>query len=207
MKIIYRGAESIIYLDTFDDQKVLVKERIKKNYRLDQIDEKLRKERTRKEVKLLTDARKFNVLTPKIIHVDYQKHKIIMENIDGTRIKEFLNSADEKQLEKISFEIGRLVGRLHANNIIHGDLTTSNMILKDGQIYFIDFSLGEVSKRLEDKGVDLGLLEEAIKSTHFKNFKICWDNIVKGYKQEYNEGNSVLEKVKEIEKRARYMER
>jgi Kae1-associated kinase Bud32 len=207
MKIIYRGAESIIYLDTFDGQKVLVKERVKKRYRLDQIDEKLRKERTRKEVKLLTEARKLNVLTPVIIHVDFQNHKIIMENIDGIRVKEFLNSAMKKDIEKVCFQIGELIGRLHAGNIIHGDLTTSNMIIKDNQIYFIDFSLGEVSKRLEDKGVDLNLLNEAIKSTHFKNFKICWSNIVKGYKQEYNESNKILETVKEIEKRARYMER
>jgi Kae1-associated kinase Bud32 len=207
MKIIYRGAESIIYLDTFDDQKVLVKERIKKNYRLNQIDEKLRKERTRKEVKLLTEARKYKVLTPAILHVDFQNHKIIMENIDGMRIKEFFNSTDKKNLEKVSMEIGKLIGRLHANNIIHGDLTTSNMILKDNKIYFIDFSLGEFSNRLEEKGVDLNLLYEALKATHFKNFKICWNNILKGYKQEYSEGNKVLERMKEIEKRARYMAR
>jgi Kae1-associated kinase Bud32 len=207
MKIIYRGAESIIYLDEFDDQKVLVKERVKKNYRLEQIDEKLRKERTRKEVKMLTEARKYNVLTPKILNVDFQKHKIIMENIDGTRIKEFFNSADKKNLQKVSMEIGKLIGRLHANNIIHGDLTTSNMLLKDNQIYFIDFSLGEFSNRIEDKGVDLNLLYEALKATHFKNFKICWDNILKGYKQEYSEGSKVLERVKDIEKRARYMAR
>ncbi|OGW53642.1 MAG: Kae1-associated kinase Bud32 [Nitrospirae bacterium RBG_13_43_8] len=207
MKIIYRGAESIIYLDKFDGQNVLVKERVKKNFRLEQIDEKLRKERTRKEVKLLTESRKYNVLTPKIINVDFQKHKIIMENIDGIRIKEFLNTADKKNLQKVSMDIGKLIGRLHANNIIHGDLTTSNMLLKDSQIYFIDFSLGEFSNRMEDKGVDLNLLYEALKATHFKNFKICWDNILKGYKQEYSEGNKVLEKVKEIEKRARYMAR
>jgi len=207
MKIIYRGAESIVYLDIFDGQKVLVKERVKKKYRLYQIDEKLRRERTRKEVKLLTEARKLNVLTPTIIHVDFQNHKIVMENIEGVRVKEFLNNSNKKDIEKVCLQIGKLIGRLHAGNIIHGDLTTSNMIIKDNQIYFIDFSLGEISKRLEDKGVDLNLLNEAIKSTHFKNFKICWSNIVKGYKQEYNESNKVLETVKEIEKRARYMER
>lgn len=207
MQILYRGAESIIYLDIFDGQEVLVKERIQKGYRLKEIDEKLRKERTRKEVKLLTEARKYNVLTPKILHVDFQKHKIIMENIDGTRIKEFLNSADKKNIEKVCLEIGKLVGRLHANNIIHGDITTSNMILKDNKIYFIDFSLGEFSNRLEDKGVDLNLLYEALKSTHFKISKLCWNNILKGYKQEYRESDKVMERVNEIEKRARYMAR
>jgi Kae1-associated kinase Bud32 len=207
MEILCRGAESIIYLDTFDGQQVLVKERVKKNYRLEQIDEKLRKERTRKESKLLTEARKVGVLTPSIVHTDFQTNKIIMENISGKRMKEFLNSTDKKGVQDISFEIGKLIGRLHENGIVHGDLTTSNMILKDKQIYFIDFSLGSFSRRIEDQGVDLNLLIEALKSTHFKILKICWSNIVKGYKQEYNEADKVLEKVKEIEKRARYMAR
>ena len=110
-------------------------------------------------------------------------------------------------MEKISFEIGRIIGKLHANGIIHGDLTTSNMILEDNQIYFIDFSLGEMSKKIEDQGIDINLLFEALKSTHFKILKSCWSNIVKGYKQEYNESKKVLEKVEEIEKRGRYMDR
>ena len=207
MQVIYRGAESIIYLDKFDNQKILVKARVKKNYRLDAIDEKLRKERTRKEVKLLTEARKANVLTPKILDVDYINHKIIMENVDGKRVKEFLNSSDEETIEELCFKIGKLIGRLHANGIIHGDLTTSNMILKGSQVYFIDFGLGEFSKRVESQGVDIKLLYVALKSTHFKILKICWNNIVKGYKQEYEDADKALEKIEEIEKRARYMDR
>ena len=207
MKIIYRGAESQLYLDKFDDQEVLVKDRIKKNYRLEQIDEKLRKFRTRKEVKLLTDSRKFGLSTPKILHVDEKNYKIIMEFIDGKRIKELLNESDSKIVEEVCFDIGKQIGKMHANGIVHGDLTTSNMILKDNRIYFIDFSLGEFSKRIEDQGVDLNLLYEALKSTHFKLLKICWSNIVKGYKQEYNKADEVLKKVEEIEKRGRYMDR
>lgn len=207
MKILYKGAESWIYQDCYEGETIIVKERIKKRYRIEQIDEKLRKERTRKEVKLLTEARKCGVSTPKILHVDFLKHKIIMENVAGVRIKEFLNSSDSTAVKKVSFEIGKLIGRLHANGIVHGDLTTSNMILKDNQIYFIDFSLGEFSKRLEDQGVDMNLMYEALKSTHFKILKICWSNIVKGYKEEYSEASKVLEKVEEIEKRARYMVR
>lgn len=207
MDIIYRGAESIIYLDTFEDQKVLVKERIKKGYRVDQIDKKLRKQRTREEAKLLTEARKCGVATPKILHVDEANYKIIMEFIDGTRIKELLNVADKKTIEKICFEIGRSIEKLHSSKIVHGDLTTSNMISKDDKIYFIDFGLGEFSNRIEDFGVDLNLLYEALNSTHFKILKICWNNIIKGYKKEYKDAEKVLEKMEEIEKRARYAKR
>ncbi len=207
MQIIYRGAEAIIYLDNFEGKKVLVKERIEKKYRIKEIDEKLRKLRTRKEVNLLREARSVGVETPQVFFVDEKNHKIIMEFIDGIRIKEFLNSAKKEEIEKICFEIGRLIGRLHSSGIVHGDLTTSNMILKDGKIYFLDFSLGDFSRRIEDFGVDLNLLYEALKSTHFKILKLCWDNIVKGYKKEYKNAEEVLKKVEEIEKRARYMER
>lgn len=207
MEIIKQGAEAILFLDRFDGEQVLVKERIRKKYRILQIDEKLRKLRTRKEVKLLAEARRCGVLTPKILHVEEKNSKIAMEFIDGIRIKELLNSADLKTVKKISQEIGRLIGKLHANGIVHGDLTTSNMISKNNQIYFIDFGLGEFSRRIEDQGVDLNLMMEALKSTHFKILKVCWDNIIKGYKKEYNDADKALEKIEEIEKRARYMVR
>jgi Kae1-associated kinase Bud32 len=207
MQIIKRGAEAVLYLDNFEDQQVLVKERIKKNYRINQIDQEIRKARTKGEVKLLTEARKVGILTPKIFSVDEKNHKIIMEFIDGTRIKELLYEADEKTVEKICFEIGKLVGKLHSAGIIHGDLTTSNMILKESQIYFIDFGLGFFSKKIEDQGTDLNLLYEALKSTHFKILKLCWNNILKGYKQEYKDSDKVLKRIEDIEKRARYAKR
>jgi Kae1-associated kinase Bud32 len=207
MQIIKRGAEAVLYLDNFENQKVLVKERIKKSYRIDQIDQKLRKERTRKEVKLLTEARKVGVGTPKIFHVDEQNSKIIMEFVDGTRIKELFYTTDKKTIEKLCLEIGNQIGKLHSIGIVHGDLTTSNMILKDDKIYFIDFGLGEFSRRIEDQGVDLNLLQEALKSTHFKILNLCWSNILKGYEKEYKNAKQVLMKIEEIEKRARYVER
>lgn len=207
MKVLYRGAESILYLDELDGKKVLVKERISKGYRLPQIDVKLRRYRTRKEVKLMTEARVYGVPTPRILKIDEKDFKIFMEFVDGIRVKELLNSSDTEMIKKISLQIGKLIGKLHANNIIHGDLTTSNMIFKDGKIFFIDFGLGEFSKRIEDKGIDLNLLLEALKATHFKILKLCWQNIVKGYKKEYNKAEEVLKRVEEIEKRARYAKR
>ncbi len=207
MEIIYRGAESIISLDSFDGQEAIVKERVAKDYRIKQLDDKLRKERTRKEVKLLTEARKVGVPTPKILTVDEKNFKIVMENISGVIVKEFLNSSGEDEIKDTCFKIGKLVGKLHQNNIIHGDLTTSNMILKDGEIYFIDFSLGDISSRIEGKGVDLNLFKEALKSTHFKIADECWLNFLEGYRKEYLGSEDVLLKLKEIKKRVRYAER
>ena len=207
MKILYQGAESRISTDMFDGQEVIVKERISKGYRIKQLDEELRKLRTRKEVKLLTDVRKLGIPTPKIFLVDEKNHKIIMEYIKGSRLKEHLNAASDNQVKSVCLQLGRQIGRLHANNIVHGDLTTSNMILKDEKIYFIDPSLGEFTQRIEDKAVDMKLLKEALKSTHFKIFDETWNNILLGYGEEYGNANVVLEQVKEIEKRARYANR
>lgn len=191
---------------------MLVKERIKKGYRVNQIDEKLRKERTSHEVKLLTDARTVGVATPQILHVDKASNKIIMEFISGERVKELLGHAEREDIKKICEKIGSAIGRLHRANIIHGDLTTSNMLLhaetgKIGKIYFIDFGLGGYSKRVEDKGVDLKLLHDAVKAAHYKILKLCWRNILIGYRKEYKNADEVIKKIEEIEGRARYAKR
>ncbi len=204
MKLLKQGAEAKLFLTKQDGQHVIIKDRIEKKYRIKQIDQKIRRVRTSRESNLLSGARRVGVPTPRILRVDKENHKIVMEYIDGIRIKELLNESDEKTIKKLSREIGRLIGKLHSAGIIHGDLTTSNMILKDEKIYFIDFGLGFFSRKIEDKGTDLKLLKEALKSTHFKILKTCWENIIKAYRKEYKHAEKVLKKVEEIEKRARY---
>jgi len=207
MEIIKQGAEAILYLDSWEGQRVLVKERIKKGYRIGQIDEKLRKERTTKETKLLRDSRAVGVPTPQVLHVDNDGHKIIMEFIEGERIKEFFNHADKSDIERVCEQIGTNIAKMHAADMVHGDLTTSNMILKDSKVYFIDFGLGQHTKRVEDKGIDLRLLHDAIKATHYKILKTCWGSILKGYTEEYKNADIVIKKIEEIAKRTRYAKR
>ena len=207
MKVICRGAESVIYLDNFEGREAIVKERIPKTYRIRQLDDKLRKERTRKEIKLLTEARKIGVSTPAILNSDENNAKIIMEKINGATVKEVLFSADRSDAKKVFFEIGKIVGKMHQNNIIHGDLTTSNMILKGNVVYFIDFSLGGFSARVEDKGIDLRLFSETLKSTHFKIADLCWHEFTRGYRKENLGADIILKKLKDIKKRVRYAKR
>jgi len=202
-KIIKRGAEAVLYLE--DNQ--LVKERVKKNYRLKEIDEKLRKLRTRKEAKLLNEAKRVGVETPKIFSIDEKGFKIVMELIEGRRLKEFLNETNNENRRKVTEEIGKAVGLLHRNGIIHGDLTTSNMILKDNKIFFIDFGLGDFSNRTEDLAMDLSVLKEAFKSTHFKHLDLLWESFIKGYKLTNDKFNKVLDTLNDIEKRGRYVKR
>ncbi len=204
MEIIKQGAEAILYIDSFEGQKVLVKERIKKSYRIPEIDLKLRKLRTREEVKLLTEARKCGVATPQIINVDEKEFKIFMEYVGDKRVKEILNSSNKDKAKELCFEIGKSVGKLHIHDLIHGDLTTSNLILKNNKLYFIDFGLGKFSKRIEDKAVDLNLLYQALRSTHFKILELCWTEVINGYKSEYEKSEEVFNQIKEIGKRGRY---
>jgi len=122
-------------------------------------------------------------------------------------LKDIVDFISENEIIDIFQAVGENIGRLHSSFIIHGDLTTSNMILKEGKVYFIDFGLGFFSKRIEDMGVDLNLLREAVKSTHFHFLNLIWENIVIGYIKSFKEWEKVLKKVDEIERRGRYVER
>lgn len=201
--MIARGAESMIYETEWEGVPAVVKERVCKGYRIAELDEELRRMRTRKEAKLLTEARKCGVPTPKLLHVDEKSYKLVMERIDGPRLKELLNQVGVEEAHKLCERVGELVAKLHEHGIVHGDLTTSNMILKNNQIYFIDFGLGSFSNKLEDQGVDMNLLQEALRSTHFQIFEECWRAVVRGYRN-YCRAEAVLHKAVEIERRARY---
>ena len=203
MDIIKRGAEAILY----KEEENLVKERIKKGYRISQIDDDLRKGRTKKEVKLISEARRTGVHAPTIISVDEKNFKITMEFIDGIRLKEFFNETNDEERAKVAEQMGKAVGKLHSNGIAHGDLTTSNMILKDDRVFFIDFGLGEFSKRTETLGTDLSVLKEAFQSTHFEYLNLLWESFIKGYKQTNSNFNKVLDALHNIEKRGRYVKR
>jgi len=203
MQVIARGAEAILYRKN----NLLIKERIRKKYRIKQIDEKLRRNRTTLEASLLSHARRVGVPTPKIVKVDRDKCKIIMEFLPGTKLRDLIPTLPNNTLARICQEVGRSIGKLHKAGIIHGDLTTSNMIYYEGKVYFIDFGLGFFSRKIEDQGVDLKLLKDALKSTHFKVLNVCWRNILKGYKEEYPKADLVIKRVEEIEKRGRYRKR
>lgn len=203
MEIIKRGAEAEIHATEWKNRKVALKKRIPKTYRLEKIDKRLREARTKLEAKLISEARSLGVSTPLIFDVDREKSQIMMEFIQGERIKEALYHADFEEQKSLCTKIGKSVGKLHKNHLIHGDLTTSNMILMDDRIYFIDFSLGGKSKEIEAKGVDLHLLSEAFESTHSEILEM-FNFVLEGYKSEYSDADKVIKKVKEIEKRGRY---
>lgn len=196
MKILSQGAEAIITLD----KNIVTKNRIPKSYRLKELDEKIRKKRTEKETKVLEKASKI-ISVPKVIKTE--KYSIQMKFIDGDKLSEKLNSyAEKKQLETMK-TLGQEVAKLHGNDIIHGDLTTSNTILEEKEIFIIDFGLSFISKRIEDKAVDLHLIKQALEAKHFQNYEKLFENFKEGY-EDNPESKKVFEQLKKVEGRGRY---
>lgn len=152
----------------------------------------------------MTEARQQGVSVPLIYDVDLENGVITMEYLKGKRVKDILNMLSEDERKKICEMIGRSIARFHNNDIIHGDITTSNMILLDDRVHFIDFGLGEKNSEIEAKGVDLHVLMEAIESTHSK-YSNCFEYVLSGYKKELEkDADLVVKKIEEIVKRGRY---
>lgn len=202
MEIVAQGAEAVLR----KEGNILVKDRISKDYRIKEIDDRIRKLRTRSETRLLDRASKI-IKTPKLINSDDKSMKITMEYIDGIKLVNHIDEINEKEREKILNLIGNEVALLHNNNIIHGDLTTSNMILKNDDIYFIDFGLGFISDKDEDKAVDIRLFKQALDSKHYNHSEKSFEYFLKGYKEKSNRFNEIIKRLEKVESRGRYKQR
>jgi len=200
MASVKRGAEAVI---TIQDGDVL-KERVKKSYREPSLDEELRAWRTRREAKLIALAKRAGVPTPYIRDVDLSKGVIRMSHVEGERLKDVLNGMPATERKRVCRVVGEQIGRLHKSHIVHGDLTTSNMILSGKRVYFIDFGLGEINESIEAKGVDLLLFKKALHSAHWQVAEECFNTTVESYKKIYEKADEVLERLKTIERRGRY---
>jgi Kae1-associated kinase Bud32 len=202
--ILYQGAEAKICRSEYMNFDIVKKRRITKSYRIKNIDSRLISSRTKEEAKLMIETRNHGVSVPIIYDVDLKNGVITMEYLKGKRIKDILNDIDEDERARICRMIGESIAMFHNNDIIHGDITTSNMILMNDKIHFIDFGLGEKNSEVEAKGVDLHVLMEAIESTHSR-YSNCFDYVLEGYKNELkDDANPVIKKIEDIVKRGRY---
>jgi Kae1-associated kinase Bud32 len=193
-EIIGQGAEAILYKE---EDKVL-KDRISKDYRQKDLDKSLRKARTRREAKVLTKLKDIGVPGPELIEMDDKQMRISMSFINGDKLRDVLH----KNHMELSKEVGRKVAKLHANDIVHADLTTSNMIL-DKEIHFIDFGLSFFSTKEEDKAVDLHLLDRALESKHHDIYEDCIKAVLEGYKEAYPDAEKVLKRLEKVQLRGR----
>ena len=204
-----KGAEASLFLAKWQGQEVLVKVRIPKRYRPKELDEQIRSYRTLHEPQLMHEAKAAGVPTPLIYMVNVSDSSITMEYVEGQQIKQLLNKLPQDKRRELGFSIGELISKLHSQGLIHGDLTTSNMILNpEGKIFFVDFGLGEKNGELEAKGVDLHLMKRALQSTHFQFWEECFKAVLSGYASILGaeQAEKVCEKLKEIERRGRYVE-
>jgi len=185
-----------------------MKRRLPKKYRVLALDEQIRAYRTIHEPQLMHEAKKAGVPTPTIYLVDAKNATIVMEYIEGEQVKRLLAKVSDDERQNLCRKMGELIGKLHKNGIVHGDLTTSNMIqTSEGKIFFVDFGLGEKTKELEARGVDLHLMKRALQSTHFQFAEKCFNAVIEGYASVLGaeEVKNVLDKIREIERRGRYI--
>jgi len=202
MKLIKKGAEADIYLTKWDNLPAILKIRKTKRYRNPILDSKIRKHRTTKEAQTISEVKSFGITTPLVYYVNLKKSSIVMQEIPGKPIHDL---PDTKIIE-LSKEMGRLVGIMHKNGIMHGDLTTSNFILYKNKVYVIDFGLSQKTIKSEDYAVDLRLIKEILNSAHAKIMPSAWKNFLHGYKLVVGTTNytKIIHLVSEIESRGRY---
>ena len=204
MKLLKKGAEADLYQTKWQNSKAILKIRKIKNYRNSLLDLKIRKQRTIKECQMISFVKSFGIPTPLIYFVNLKTTSIMMQEIPGTPVHDL----PESKIVELSKDIGKLVGTLHKNGVMHGDLTTSNFILFKNTVFVIDFGLSQNTIKSEDHAVDLRLIKEILNSAHAKIMLSSWKNFLHGYKSIV--GNAYYAKitrlVADIENRGRYAE-
>lgn len=216
-ELVKQGAEARLYKGIYLGKAVMVKERFEKKYRHPYLDNHLTKERIKAECRAILRLKTAGIQTPTVYLVDFKRRSIFMEYFENSiTSKDFINRASVESIMELSLRIGTILANMHSNNVIHGDLTTSNILVVNKQnmlefanfgnldIVLIDFGLAYVDSSAEDKGVDLYVLERAIISTHNNPHKIFGD-ILDAYKEGYSKGHEVLNKLEEIRARGRKM--
>ncbi|MBI1663603.1 MAG: Kae1-associated serine/threonine protein kinase [Nitrosopumilus sp.] len=202
MKLIKKGAEADIYQTVWQNSNAILKIRKTKNYRNHSLDSKIRKQRTIKESQIISQVKSFGIPAPLVYFVNLKNTSIIMQEIPGKPVHDL----PESKIIQLSKTIGKLVGMLHKNGIMHGDLTTSNFIFFRNNVYVIDFGLSQNTIKPEDHAVDLRLIKEILNSAHAKIMIPAWKNFLFGYKSVVGNTNyvKITKLVSDIESRGRY---
>eukprot|EP01087_Luapelamoeba_hula_P024813 TRINITY_DN9580_c0_g1_i2.p1 TRINITY_DN9580_c0_g1~~TRINITY_DN9580_c0_g1_i2.p1 ORF type:complete len:229 (-),score=33.18 TRINITY_DN9580_c0_g1_i2:7-669(-) len=206
--LIKQGAEARVYVTRFLGRGCVVKERFAKSYRHPQLDRKLNDSRLAQEARCLVRARKAGVAVPAVYHVDLSAMRLYLELLGGAvTVRDYIYahpSMTAEEAQHLSKSIGTAIGRLHDTDIIHGDLTTSNMmVLPSGKLAMIDFGLSYVGRNAdEDKAVDLYVLERAFLSTHSGSQEL-FDSVLEWYRQTSKKAPSVLSKLTQVRLRGR----
>ncbi|XP_072239322.1 EKC/KEOPS complex subunit TP53RK [Leuresthes tenuis] len=212
-ELIRQGAEARLYRADFLGKPAIVKVRFPRRFRHPEMDEKLTHRRTIQEVRSILRCRRAGISAPVVYFVDYTSHCIFLEEIVGSltvrdHIASSSQSFSKQDLQWLAERVGQILAKMHDEDIIHGDLTTSNMLLKCGpadtesELFLIDFGLSYISALPEDKGVDLFVLEKAFLSTH-PNTELLFEKLLKSYTTSSKKSSAVIKKLDEVRLRGR----
>ena len=210
-RLLYKGAEASLFYGHWFGIDVIFKHRVPKEYRLEELDKKIRTERTLNEGKALIKVKRYGLSVPQIYEIDAQNSILVMKYIKGKKLKNILVNLSETKKDKYFKKIGRDIAVLHKNGHIHGDITTSNLIVtNEEEVFLIDFGLHEYSDTIEDKSVDLHLFKRVLISTHGDDFEFCFNSFLEGYRSEYESTNKtdcdqIIKNINAIESRGRYV--
>ncbi|MFC4439308.1 MULTISPECIES: bifunctional N(6)-L-threonylcarbamoyladenine synthase/serine/threonine protein kinase [Natrialbaceae] len=207
-----RGAEAVVDLDP--DAGSVTKRRERKEYRHPELDERLRRERTRIEARLTSLARREGVPTPVLCDIDPQEARLELEHVGRQDLRASL-SVDRVR------EVSRHLARLHRAGFVHGDLTTRNVRVgraerdappnertdgvrdRDGsRTYLIDFGLGYHTDHVEDYAMDLHVFDQSLVGTADDPDPLR-EALREGYREVGEE--RVLERLTDVEGRGRYV--
>ncbi|CAM2102448.1 unnamed protein product [Caretta caretta] len=212
LQLVQQGAEARLYRGQFLGRPAVVKLRFPKRYRHPALEERLSRRRTAQEARSLLRCRRAGISAPVVYFVDYVSNCIYLEDIAGsTTVRDYITSVqqsgnDTSNLFLLAEKIGEVLARMHDDDLIHGDLTTSNMLLRppveELDLVLIDFGLSFISGLPEDKGVDLYVLEKAFLSTH-PNTDTLFEVLLKKYSTTSKKSSPVIKKLDEVRLRGR----
>ena len=197
-----KGAEADIYITTWNGRKSILKIRKRKEYRNEILDNRIRTLRTIREAKMISEVKSLGVTTPLVYFVNQNKFEIYLQFVLGELVRDLPNKMIIKTCEKI----GKIIGTLHKNGIMHGDVTTSNFILTSDELVILDFGLTQRTEKIEDHAIDLRLFKEVLNSAHVTIVNSAWSSFLRGYGKIVGSSRKekVISQVLNIEKRGRY---
>lgn len=213
-EVLSQGAEAVVSKIQYIGRVAIKKERFAKKYRHPELDAKLTARRLGQEARILLRMRKAGIRVPAVYHVDQKKNVIIQEFCNGQTLKQFLHNGKDKQLKlNVMVEAGKQIARMHKADIVHGDLTTSNImiLINDKEITnkvdrnslcLIDFGLSSGGGTEEDLAVDLYVFERAVISAHSESAKPLNKAFFQAYEEELNRP-AVMKRLGEVRARGR----
>lgn len=209
IEVIRIGAEAVVSRLEWNGLKMVSKHRVPKPYRFPELDKWVRDRRTLHEARVIMSLRRLGIPCPAILMLDRSEATLYLQLIEGVELKRILDSLPAEELERLAYELGRIIGKMHAGGVAHGDLTTSNIMLdKSGNIYLIDFGLSAITDDPEELAVDIHLLDRSLESVHHRVRASFMRSFLRGYAAAAGMSflQKLVEKVKEIRSRGRYVE-